>query len=144
MQFLVFHIDKLNYAIPIDLVDKIIAVPQISTYPDAPIHIEGLINYRSKIYAIVNLNLKLDQNFNGITEYSKIIILNSKINAGFMIDKTREIINIDESTISYDKQVISTHPYKYIEGIITYKQSTIYLLDTTSILAKTEKIKSVC
>ena len=50
-----FRVGRETYGVPIKLILEIVRVPEITAVPDAPEHIEGVINLRGKIVSIIDL-----------------------------------------------------------------------------------------
>ncbi len=50
-----FRVGRETYGVPIKLILEIVRVPEITAVPDAPDHIEGVINLRGKIVSIIDL-----------------------------------------------------------------------------------------
>ena len=56
-----FRIGRETFAVPIDMVHEIVRVPEITSVPDAPEYIEGVINLRGKIVSIVDLRKRFGE-----------------------------------------------------------------------------------
>jgi chemotaxis signal transduction protein len=56
LQIVGLRIGRETLGLPISLVREIVRVPEITPVPNAPEHIEGVINLRGKIIAVVDLS----------------------------------------------------------------------------------------
>ena len=50
-----FQVGKETYGVPITALHEIVRVPVITAVPDAPAHVEGVINLRGKIVSVLDL-----------------------------------------------------------------------------------------
>jgi purine-binding chemotaxis protein CheW len=50
-----FRVGRETYGVPITSIREIVRVPEITTVPDAPEYIEGVINLRGKIVSVMDL-----------------------------------------------------------------------------------------
>src|SRR5580693_5224786 len=61
LQIVGLRIGRETLGLPISLVREIVRVPEITPVPNAPDHIEGVINLRGKIIAVVDLSKRFGE-----------------------------------------------------------------------------------
>ena len=79
--YLLFGLDKENYAIPTKKVLEVLEPQLITPFPNAPDYIKGIIGFRGNIIPVICLRRTLNLNENNIQKYVLIIfdsILNQK------------------------------------------------------------------
>ena len=59
-----FRVGRETFGVPIALVHEIVRVPDITSVPDSPSFIEGVINLRGKIISIVDLRKRFREQSN--------------------------------------------------------------------------------
>jgi purine-binding chemotaxis protein CheW len=55
-----FRVGRETYGVPITSLREIVRVPEITAVPDAPEHVEGVINLRGKIVSVFDLRKRVD------------------------------------------------------------------------------------
>ena len=86
-QYVVFKLGKEEYGIDIMNVKEIGPYQESVKVPNTPDFIEGIINFRGKVIPIVNLGKRFNLKDNGITNDTRIIIINLKDKqVGFVVD----------------------------------------------------------
>ena len=61
IQVVGFRIGRETFGLPIELVREIVRVPEITSVPNAPDYIEGVINLRGRIIPIVDLRKRFGE-----------------------------------------------------------------------------------
>lgn len=133
-QAVVFSISIENYALPIETVKEIITMQPISRLPNMPKHIEGVINLRQRIIAVVNLAKRLDMIASDFTQDTKIIIAgDNKI--GFIVDNVTEIItyNVNDNIQKIDGLNLGCDN-RCIEGVLKRNEKIIIVLKIDEII----------
>ena len=59
-KFMVFSLKDNLYCLPLSMVKEVISLPAITTVPDVPNFIRGLINLRGQIISVIDLRKKLN------------------------------------------------------------------------------------
>ncbi|MEN8905250.1 MAG: chemotaxis protein CheW [Clostridiales bacterium] len=148
-QIIIFTLDGTNYCLSVDEIFEIINYSQTSKVPESPEFVEGLINLRGSVFAIICLKkffnpnpIKVSKQQNTtILKESKIIILNStKDNLGIIVDEVKEILKINEDDIDVRKEKLVNHDNKHISGIIELNGEKIYQINLDSIFSKNKTV----
>lgn len=61
LQVVGFRIGRETFGLPIELVREIVRVPEITSVPNAPDYIEGVINLRGRIIPVVDLRKRFGE-----------------------------------------------------------------------------------
>lgn len=138
LQLVGFMIGKEHFGVNILMVQEIIRSAFITTVPNAPDFIEGVINLRGNIIPVIDLrkrlNLKKDD---GVREdNTRILIINvSGRVTGFVVDAVSKVLKILASTIKPPPDiVVAGLKSKYIEGVCEIDSRLVILLDFNKIL----------
>lgn len=121
-------IDDKIFALDINCVERVIPSVEITTIPELPDYIKGVINYQSKIIPIIN-NRKLfliEEKEIDLEDMFIIISYNSKMFC-IISDSTDEIISCEESDILNSKNISSN--LKLTKGIIEKDGKIIIVYD---------------
>jgi purine-binding chemotaxis protein CheW len=100
-QFIIFHLDEEDYAIPIGAVDEITRVPdELTRIPKAPAFMEGLMNLRGAVLPVVDQRRRLDLPEGARNTRQRIIVITfDGLKAGFLVDSVSELLRIPGSAI---------------------------------------------
>jgi|WetSurMetagenome_2_1015567.scaffolds.fasta_scaffold273533_2 purine-binding chemotaxis protein CheW len=126
MKLVLFSIDKIDFAIPLEIVEKIVSIVQITPLPNAPNYIIGTINYQSKILPVINMReIFLLQKREIEISDQLVIIRMSKMLIAIWVDYTTEIINTEDiEIISPDQFYIDSNKVK---GLFKFKNGRVLI-----------------
>ncbi len=138
-QILVFKIGNDELALDISCVREVLKLQEIYSLPDGPEWIEGLINLRGHIIALIDLRKRL----HGKTkEDSRKRIIICKVNQfvfGVTVDHLKEIIALsDENIDSVPKVAALQMNSDLISGLARIGERIIPILDLAHLITKKE------
>ena len=134
-----FRIGRETFGVPIALVHEIVRVPDITSVPDAPDYIEGVINLRGKIISIVDLRKRFGER--DITAHKKNRILVVEVEnkmVGLVVDAASEVLKIPPSEIDAPPNVFEEGELNYVTGVGKLGGRLIILIDLSKILQRGE------
>jgi len=142
-QLLVFSLQKEELGINIEWVREVLPQKEIHPLPKAPDFIEGVINLRGHIIAVIDLRKKfklsvLEENAN-----KRVIICKIKdFIAGLIVDSVSEVLTLPEIHINPTPKIVSIQTVEgYIKGIARIGERVIVILDLEKILSEEETQK---
>lgn len=130
MQFVVFKLGDEQFALNTEKVREINDMMSVTSVPNAPDYIIGLINLRGSIKSLIDLSLLI--NFSSGKEKNSIIILKvEEEEVGIAVDDVIEVVDVTESDI----QSLSSHTEeKYIKGIINIDNRLVTIIEVDDLL----------
>lgn len=136
-QIVIFKLGNEEYGIDIMKVVEIVLHQEIRHVPDAPSHIEGIVNLRGDIHPIYNLRRRFQMEEREADEHTKIIVLRTtEMNIGFIVDYVSEIVNIPEEDIQSAPSIINSKGEgRYIQSIAKQDNRMIVLLDIDKLVS---------
>lgn len=140
-QYVVFKLGKEEYGIDIMNVKEIGPYQESVKVPNTPDFIEGIINFRGKVIPIVNLEKRFNLKDNGITNDTRIIIINLKDKqVGFVVDEASQTVRLDDEDIDPAPDIISSVDRRYITGVGKLDEKRLLILiDLEKVLSDEEK-----
>ena len=138
MDILIFNLLQEELGIEISNVCEVLRPQQIHPLPRAPEFIEGVINLRGHIIAVMDLRkkfgLKMAQDRSGV----RIIICKiKKMIVGIIVDSVSEVLTVTQESIEPAPGIISIQiEDNYISGIARVAERIIVILDLEKILTK--------
>ncbi|BDU49641.1 chemotaxis protein CheW [Haliovirga abyssi] len=100
VQFIIFELEKTLYGIEIEDVREINRLSNITKIPKAPEFVEGIINLRGDVIAVVDLRKRFSLNKKEIGEFTRIIISEVKgVSIGFIVDYVKYVSKVNRNEI---------------------------------------------
>jgi purine-binding chemotaxis protein CheW len=138
-KYLVFGVEHEKYAVTVSKVREIIGVSQITTLPNLPGHIKGVLNLRGSVVPIVDLRLKYGLMGHEYTERTCIVVLELDGQTGpnlmgIVVDSVNEVIRIPPEAVAPPPP--GNHLLEgFIPGVSTNGKQVYILLDIEKALA---------
>lgn len=99
-QFVIFNVGDKEFAIDIDKVSSIEKPLPIFKVPKSPSYIEGLVNLRGTVHAVVNTRKKLGLPSLEFDDNTKFIFINKASSmVGFIVDEIKKITTVNDEDI---------------------------------------------
>ncbi|MCI5146734.1 MAG: purine-binding chemotaxis protein CheW [Candidatus Electrothrix sp. AR3] len=141
MQLVGFTIGKEQFGVDILMVQEIIRSAPITSVPNSPDFIEGVINLRGNIIPVIELRKRLNlfqANSNEKDSWILILDIESRV-TGFIVDSVTRVLKIMESTIEPPPDVVVAGlANQYIRGVCDIGENLLIMLDFNRILLADE------
>lgn len=144
VQLVAFKVGNEEFGVDVKKVESVISIVDITRLPRAPEFVEGIINLRGQIIAVIDLARRLSipgmQNVTG----SRIVVVEAEeIKIGLIVDAP-EVININKSDIEPSPTIgISDIESSFIKGIAKLEDRLLILLDVDTVLSEGERVDLV-
>ena len=138
-KILTFLVKDEYYAADIMEVERILGYEELTTLPESPSYMMGLMKYEGTILPVISLRRRfhLEEEINS---NSKIIVVKrSDYRVGILVDQVTEVKSIDRSKIEKPLYISSSISSRYINGIIKEENNILILLSLENILTSNEK-----
>lgn len=138
-KYLTFVLSGEEYGIEILKVREIIGLMDITSLPQTPDHMKGVINLRGKVIPVVDLRLKFLMPEHEHTEETCTIVVevgNTLI--GIIVDSVSEVSEIGSEVIEETPQLGQDIDANFIMGMGNLKEKLIILLDIDKVLSGEE------
>jgi purine-binding chemotaxis protein CheW len=142
-KYLTFVLAGEEYGIGILKVKEIIGIMAITTVPQTPAYMKGVINLRGKVIPIVDLRVKFGMEAIDYTEKTCIIVVEiansgQKVMIGVLVDCVSEVLNIKGGDIEDAPNFGSRLNTNYILGMAKTGGRVKILLDIDRVLSAEE------
>ncbi len=142
-KFLTFALGKEEYGIEILKVREIIGLMEITTVPQTPDYMKGVINLRGNVIPIIDLRLRFSMPEVEHTQETCIIVVEvGTAQVGIIVDSVSEVMDIKGEDIEDAPRFGQGIVTKFIMGLGKKKEKIIILLDIEGVLT-TEELKMV-
>jgi len=133
-----FRVGTEVFGIPISLVHEIVRVPEITSVPDSPGYVQGVINLRGKIVSVVDLRRRFGEKEIKSSKKNRILVaeVEGKL-VGLIVDSASEVLKIPENEIELPI-VFDQGENNYVTGLGKLNGRLIILIELNKILQKGE------
>lgn len=142
-----FTVGNEEFCVDILKVQEIIRMVPITSMPNAPEFVEGVINLRGKIIPVIDFRKKFHiyDGDSGDEESRRIIVVAfGTVNVGMVVDKVSQVVKITSDQISPTPEVVRGYDSDYIKGVARLGERLIILLELEQLFAQynLEQIKT--
>lgn len=143
LKYLTFALDNEEYGIGILKVKEIIGMMPITSVPQTPGFVKGVINLRGKVIPVVDLRLKFGMQELGYTERTCIIVVEIAGNGGdtqigIVVDAVSEVLNIKGEDVEETPAFGTALKTDFILGMAKIEGGVKILLDIDKVLSREE------
>ena len=101
-QVLKFRLGEETYCVSIDYVTEIVDIGELTSVPNSPPHVEGVMDLRGRTTSIVNPKTVFD--IDADTEPQRIIVFEPEIvgdgaAAGWLVDEVDQVVQVDTDDV---------------------------------------------
>ena len=134
-KYLTFVLGSEEYGIEIIKVREIIGIMDITTVPQTPDYMKGVINLRGKVIPIIDLRLKFSMQEEEHTQETCVIVVEvNNTQIGIVVDSVSEVQDINGSEIEEPPDLGQGIDTNFIIGMGKVKEKIIILLDIEKVL----------
>ncbi len=134
-----FRVGRETFGVPIHLVHEIVRVPDITSVPDCPDYIEGVINLRGKIVSVIDLRKRFGEREIASDRKNRVMVVEvEKKMVGLVVDAASEVLKIPPSEIEDPPNVFEDGDLNYVTGVGKLNGRLIILVDLTKVLQRGE------
>lgn len=141
LQFVTFTLADEEYAVDILNVQEINRITEITTLPNAPHYVEGVVNLRGKVIPVINLRKKFGLPDKEADDTSRIIIMDIKgVTNGLIVDSVAEVLRIPSDIVEPAPPVTSNMNSQFIKGIAKLESRLIILIDIDKLMGEAVQV----
>jgi len=142
-KYLTFTMANEEYGIGILKIKEIIGMMPITTVPQTPEFVKGVINLRGKVIPVMDLRLRFEMEAIDYTERTCIIVVEIEasggiVQIGIVVDAVSEVLNIKGEAIEDTPTFGTKLNTDYILGMAKMEGGVKILLDIDRVLSSEE------
>ena len=139
-KYLTFALAGEEYGISILKIKEIIGMMPITTIPQTPEFVKGVINLRGKVIPVVDLRLRFGMQKFDYTERTCIVVVDisggaGTVMIGTVVDSVSEVLNIKGADIEETPAFGTKLETDYILGMAKFQDGVKILLDIDRVLS---------
>jgi len=142
-KYLIFHLGSEEFGTEVLKVREIMGLQDITTVPQTPPFVKGVINLRGKVIPVVDLRLKFGLQPEEYTQRTCIIVVRTHqgdedLMIGIIVDGVAEVLTLTEADIEDTPDFGSGVATPYLKGMAKIKGKVKILLDIDQVLSTNE------
>lgn len=138
--FITFTLDSELYAVPIQTIEEIIGLQEISLLPNVPNFIKGVINLRGEIVPIMDLRLKFGLEAKEYTPFTVFLIVRvDERLMGMVVDNVADVLVIEPTKVQKKPAFSAKISTDFINGVYKDTQEDLVILVDVPSLIKPEE-----
>lgn len=139
LQVVGFRIGRETFGLPIAIVREIVRVPEITSVPNAPEYIEGVINLRGRIIPVVDLRKRFGDASPEPNKKNRIVVVEmGNRTIGLLVQSASEVLRLSPSEIEATQGIFQEGDMSFITGVGKLKGRLVILLDLHRVLQRSE------
>lgn len=141
-KYLTFSLASEEYGVEILKVREIIGIMDITSMPQTPAYVKGVINLRGKVIPVIDLRLKFGMEPAEYTEQTCIVVVDVGSLVGVIVDTVQEVLDIDQNQIDPPPPLGASVDTSFVMGMGKVKDDVKILLDIDKALG-TEELEAL-
>ncbi len=136
LQLVSFTIGAEEFGVDITKVQEINRMVEITKVPQAPPHVEGVINLRGKVIPIIDLRKLMGVELQETGKNTRIVVVDiEEFVMGMIVDSVSEVLRIPVSTIEPPPDIVSSIDTDYIQGVAKLEDRLLIFLDLSKVIS---------
>jgi len=136
ISFLIFSLDNELFALNVHSVLEVLENQTITSVPNTPEHVKGVLNFRGDILPIIDMREILNLNFNNKEEVIIVLDLNKQkhsLRIGAVADGVMGVILVPELSIEAIPDLNLSFSKEFLEGMFNYDGKFIKVIDVNKV-----------
>lgn len=140
MQLVAFKVGREEFGVDVKKVEGVISLVDVTRMPRAPEFVEGIINLRGQIVAVVDLASRLGIQACDRASTTRIVVVEARdVKVGLIVD-TPEVINIRMEDVEASPTLTTGDiESSFIRGVVKLEDRLLILLDVDRVLSDEER-----
>ncbi|MBF0466960.1 MAG: chemotaxis protein CheW [Nitrospirae bacterium] len=144
LQLVTLTLGSEEYAMDILKVQEINRMTDITLVPNAPPHVEGVVNLRGKVIPVVSLRKKFGFMDRENDKDSRIMIVDiNGMTMGLVVDSVSEVLRVPANIVEQVPPMATEVGTEFIRGIAKLQDRLIILLAIDKLIEKTGDLSMI-
>lgn len=127
---LTFGLGGETFAMPVEPVQQVVRISQITRVPHAPKPIRGVTNLRGKVIPVIDLRVRVGLPAAIVERTSRIVAVSSRGRViGLLVDSVHQVMHLDLNQIQRPPEDVMTVQSDYIAGVYHHGSQLLLVLD---------------
>jgi purine-binding chemotaxis protein CheW len=141
--YLTFQLENEIFAVNVGMVLSILELQRITTIPQSPDFVLGVINLRGSVLPVIDTRVKLSMESMKKTKDTCIVVVEIMIDgkpfqAGIVVDSVMEVMEFNDDEILPPPEIGAKYRSKFITGMYKAEDHFIMILDIKKVFTEEE------
>ncbi len=140
LQLVTFHVGGEGFAVEVASVREIMRLPVITSLPNAPAYVDGIINLRGGVIPIISLRERFGLSAVENDSHTRIMVMTvgEKV-VGFRVDAVSEVIRVPQAQLQPPPPLVAAGGGRQcVTGVIDRGERLLIVLDPEQLLLLSE------
>lgn len=134
-KYLTFRVKDEEYGVDIKYVIEVIGMLKITSVPDMPEFIKGVVNLRGKVIPVVDVRTRFKVEFKEYDDRTCVLVVNiNETDIGLVVDTVSDVLDIPEEVVVPPPNIQKSHSSRFIKGIGKLNEKVVIILDVNKLL----------
>ena len=139
MEIVIFELEQQRYGLPAEDVHEVVRVVTIVPLPNAPDVIEGIIDVRGTVTAVLDVRKRFRLPPKPLEPSDQFVLASAgKRDVALRVDRATELIRIDPTDVDDAKEVVPGQ--EYITGVAKLPDGLVLIHDLLTFLSEAESV----
>lgn len=130
-----YRVGKELFGVPISAVQEIVRVPAITSIPQAPDFVEGVINLRGKVITVVDMRRRLGRDASARDKRDRILVVEVGGRLiGVIVDEVAEVLRLSGDRVEPAPSMVAGVDNQYVVGVGKLDEDLLILIDIERVL----------
>ena len=134
-QVVVFTLGSDAFAFDIHWVREIIVMQEITQIPNAPEHVEGVIELRGQVIPVIDLPRRLGKRRRHTQQDRILVLVFDGWEVGLLVDEVADVSFVNSDMVESPSEGVPPACAPYIEGAFRGEAGPVYLLDAAKAIS---------
>jgi len=135
---ILFQVDDLRFALPIEAVERISRIVEITPLPKAPKVVIGVIDVQGRVIPVVDIRKRFNLTERKMRLTDHIVICNtSKRTVAILVDSVSDIVETDQQNRIAREEILSE--MEYLKGVVRTQDGILLVQDLEKLLSFEEE-----
>ncbi|WP_041793918.1 chemotaxis protein CheW [Pararhodospirillum photometricum] len=137
-QFVIFHVEREMFAVPLSEVQEIIRMPEMVRVPLSPPALEGLANLRGSVLPVIRLRRVFSLGDIEHDDATRVVVLDQGRPVGLVVDRVANVVTVEEDRIEAAQSIGASIDTDLLTGMIKGNDgaSMVMILDAGKVVAR--------
>lgn len=137
-QYIVFILDEQRYALHLSAVDRVVRMVHITPLPNAPDIVLGVINMQGRVIPVINVRQRFNLPKREIALTDQLIFARMERRpVALVADAVTGVVECSEQSLVPAEEILPE--FKYLEGVIKFRDGLILIHDLDKFLSLEEE-----
>lgn len=135
-----FRVGAERFAVPVDRVQSIERIPELTLVPYAPTFVKGMTSLRGQIVPVIDLSERFSyESTSSELERRMLVVLTRDEWVGLLVDAAQDVIEVQDGARQPAPRVGLSLRREFLLGVIRQNEQLIMMLDLDALFTDEEK-----